>query len=152
MDLLEDLRSRPSMPQRGDIVSCRFPLDENPRAPGPKARPVLVVNHRFWAPTNTHLLTVVYGTTRVDGRRPAQDEFLLRNPESLRQAGLHHATKFVIGRHRELAFDNDFFAFNRHQSAILGRLMPADKAQLDMICARLVQASPQHYRILQRAA
>lgn len=143
---------QPAVPRRGDIVSCRFPLDEQPRLPGPKARPALVLNVRYAPDLHTWLVLVAYGTSKIDARRGAGDEFTLTRPESLKPASLHQPTKFVVSRYRELPFDNDFFQFNRHQTAVLGSLAPHDRVRLEELCTHLSRRAPRHFAMLAPAA
>ncbi len=97
------------MPEPGDIVWCRFP--QRPRdAPGPKARPalVLVVNQFQDGVT----LQVAYGTSKKLDRLAA-GEFAIRKVDhqaAFTAAGLSFDTKFDLRRTIELPWNDAFFS------------------------------------------
>lgn len=126
---------------RGSIVSCRFPLAETPDAPGPSARPALVV--RVFRDTD-HIwkAIVAYGTSR-DTRSNAGHEIRVQGAERLAACGLHRPTRFTLSRMRVLPINPDFFAYAQTGSPILGSLDAQGLNALTTICDRLAAFAPE---------
>jgi hypothetical protein len=93
-------------PKRGDIVLCRFPYQENPSAPGPTARPALVVDI-----STTNLVRVCYGTGQVHHNKAnlKPHEFAILDGASVRGSGLSEGTKFDLSKIVWLPYDKHWF-------------------------------------------
>jgi hypothetical protein len=95
-------------PDAGDIVWCRFPENRG-IAPGPKARPALVIQV-FDDQAPRFFVKVVYGTSqKTDQLRSG--EFLIARQEAaaFRLSGLSYPTKFNFRNAVELPFNDDWF-------------------------------------------
>ncbi len=96
-------------PDPGDIVWCRFP--QRPRdAPGPKARPALVISVTEHDDGIT--IAVAYGTSRKTDRL-VSGEFAIRKAEhkaAYEVSGLSYDTKFDLRNIVELPWNDTFFA------------------------------------------
>jgi hypothetical protein len=101
----------PNTPLTGDILNCRFPLDEYPNVPGPTPRPVLVVGNmtRY---DRSLLVIVVYGTAQNTTSQtshsigPDELEIIpLKEPLS----NLLETTVFRFTRPAVLLFDSIWF-------------------------------------------
>jgi len=132
-------------PQLGDVVSCYFPLDEDPNRPGIKPRPCLVLGSRRSTASGRWYVQLAYGTKQnLEHIRPG--ELALRDRTSHRAAGLHHPTKFVFRRIRSVPFIFAYFRADHGGRVILGSLLPEDLQRAERLCAafqrRGVQPSP----------
>lgn len=94
-------------PRAGDIVQCRFPKSEG-RIPGPKDRPVLIVEvEEDPEDESASIVRVAYGTSQdIEQRYPG--EFTIRATDP--KAGLGQDTKFDLGNTVRLSFDSEWFA------------------------------------------
>lgn len=94
-------------PKAGDIVQCQFPESEG-GIPGPKERPVLVVEvEEDPEDESASIVRVAYGTSQdVEQRYPR--EFTIRATDP--KAGLGRDTKFDLGNTVRLSFDSEWFA------------------------------------------
>lgn len=125
----------------GSIVSCRFPLDEQPDIPGPVVRPALILqvvsspDLRRW-----HFLTA-YGTTRFT-RTGQGTDIRVSNPEHVKAAGLGRATRFNLTRLRLLPVGQAFFSYNANQTPMLGGLVASDCARMSKIMDYLRSIAP----------
>ena len=108
-----------TMPSRGDVVSCNFPLDEYPNIPGQKARPCVVLAVLDNPDPLKRALMVVYGTSVTSGYL-GPNECLVENADALARAGLHRPTKFNVSRARILPYTREYFRANRAGTTILG--------------------------------
>ena len=132
--------------RRGAVVSCHFPLAENPDCPGPSARPALIVNVFLDRADLTWKALVAYGTSR-DTRANVGFEVRVRHPASLAAAGLHRPTRFTLSRMRVLPIDRRFFAYSRNGAPVLGYL---DSDLLDRLArtCEILSQSDKRLRIL----
>lgn len=114
-------RSAETLPKVGEIVSCRFPLEEVPERPGPKARPALVLSvSRASGQSAPAVIEVAYGTSQ---ERAARGKWLrIRRLEDLLEAGLHKPTLFIFGKTARLPFTPSFFAFQNGADCRLGKV------------------------------
>ena len=117
---------------RGKVVSCHFPLAETPDAPGPIARPALVVQVFRDRVDGIMKAVVAYGTTRTT-RANAGFEIRMNREEGLRKAGLTRPTRFTLSRMRILPLDNTFFRVASGGSPVLGCLDEGLMERLDAI-------------------
>jgi hypothetical protein len=106
--------------QKGAVVSCYFPLTENPNEPGPVARPALVVQVFFDRIERIWKAVLAYGTSRRT-RANTGYEVRMNREDSLIKAGLHRPTRFTLSRMRILPLDKAFFDFNG-DTPVLGYL------------------------------
>lgn len=95
-------------PPPGNIVWCRFPVDRL-SAPGPKARPALVL--RVGEDAGHPVVEVAYGTSRkVDALYAGEFAITPVDGAAYEAAGLSEATKFILGETFELDFNGEWFA------------------------------------------
>lgn len=121
--------------QRGAIVSCFFPLSEDPNQPGPTARPALVVGVFFDRIERRWNAIVAYGTSRKT-RANSGFEIRINHPESLALAGLNRPTRFTLSRMRVLPLTPGYFNPGSG-SPVLGVLDDVLLARLDKTCSIL---------------
>jgi len=96
------------VPQPGDIVWCRFPEDKL-SAPGPKARPALVL--RVGEDAGHPMVEVAYGTSqKVDTLYAGEFAITPADRAAYEAAGLSRPTKFNLGETFELDFNGEWFA------------------------------------------
>lgn len=136
-------RAFTEVPGFGDLVSCRFPLNERPNLPGPKRRPCCVIGA---SRQNGQLyISVAYCTgARVDDAR--DDELTITDPDTLSRAGLHRPTRIVVSRARLLPFSYTYFTPNQDGTVLLGRLTEFCRAHV----AQLVRALASDHQNLKR--
>ena len=113
-------------PRPGDIVWCHFPQD-NLLAPGPKARPALVV--KVGEIDGKPAVAVAYGTSqRVEALYPGEFAITRTDREAFDLAGLSFDTKFDLSNVVELPYTTRWFAVPpgapHGQSPKLGLLHP----------------------------
>ncbi|ELH8606405.1 TPA: type II toxin-antitoxin system PemK/MazF family toxin [Enterobacter hormaechei] len=89
------------LPAPGDILWCNFPLHEDLGNPGPKSRPILILN----VFPDLHAVLIAYGTSKVSRVYPG--EFVI--DDQLDTAGLDQPTKFDFNRLQKLPFDDAWF-------------------------------------------
>lgn len=95
-------------PSPGDIVWCRFPQGELP-APGPKARPALVL--RVGETAGKPVVEVAYGTSqKVDTLYAGEFAIGPSDGSAYASAGLSRPTKFDLRRTSELDYNEIWFA------------------------------------------
>lgn len=121
---------------RGAIASCLFPLAEAPDKPGPVARPALVVRVFRDRTTGDWMAVVAYGTKQMTGANRGREVRIFR-PESLRVAGLHEPTRFILARMRILPIGPHFFAYRQGWGPVLGHLDEALQRRLDAACEQI---------------
>jgi len=104
-------------PSPGDVVWCRFPEDLRNPAPGPKARPGIVV--RLFAPASQdapYVVEVCYGTKQLRG---IYDHELLiarsEHPDEFALAGLSYDTKFDLSKFARLPYTDEWFEIPKLQ-------------------------------------
>lgn len=96
------------LPRPGDIVWCRFPEDRL-SAPGPKARPALVL--RVGEHAGHPMVEVAYGTSqKVDALYSGEFAITPADQAAYEAAGLSYPTKFNLGETFELDFNDEWFA------------------------------------------
>ena len=113
-------------PRPGDIVWCHFPQDKQ-LAPGPKARPALVV--KVGEIDGKPAVAVAYGTSqRVEALHPGEFAITRADREAFALAGLSFDTKFDLSSVVELPYLKQWFAVPpgapQGQSPKLGLLHP----------------------------
>lgn len=115
-------KSVPSIrvPERGDVVSCRFPLVEAPTLPGEKARPCLVLGVHQPA-EGPMMVEIAYGTA-AGTRSNIGFHFDVETDADRRAAGVHRVTRFVLARVVLVPLASPWLAANAAGSATLGRL------------------------------
>jgi hypothetical protein len=95
-------------PRPGDIVWCRFPEDKL-SAPGPKARPALVL--RVGEDAGHPVVEVAYGTSqKVDTLYSGEFAIAPADRAAYEAAGLSDPTKFNLRETFELDFNDEWFA------------------------------------------
>lgn len=95
-------------PRPGDIVWCRFPESKR-SAPGPKARPALVL--RVGEDAGHPMVEVTYGTSqKVDTLYPGEFAITPADRSAYEATGLSTSTKFDLGETFELDFNDGWFA------------------------------------------
>ena len=115
------------LPDIGDFVWCRFPLDGF-NQPGPKPRPALVVN--VGQIRGSPAVEVIYGTSQKLGQLfPSEFAITPADGQAYVLSGLSHATKFDTRRSVFLPYNSDWFALAPGlpfgQSPKLGVLHPS---------------------------
>lgn len=123
--------------RKGAVVSCYFPLTENPNNPGPVARPALVVQVFFDRLDRSWKAVLAYGTSRRT-RANSGFEVRMNREDSLQRAGLHRPTRFTLSRMRILPLDRVFFAFS-NDTPVLGYLDDGLIERLDNTLAILAE-------------
>ena len=95
-------------PRPGDIVWCRFPEDKL-SAPGPKARPALVL--RVGEDAAQHaVVEVAYGTSlKVEPLYAGEFAITPADRAAYEAAGLSYPTKFNLRETFELDFNDEWF-------------------------------------------
>jgi mRNA-degrading endonuclease toxin of MazEF toxin-antitoxin module len=108
--------------KRGSIVSCRFPLNENPDIAGPSARPAMVLAV-FPNPRNKSekMVIVAYGTSRKT-RAKLGYEIRISNSDDMISCNLHRPTRFTLNRMRILPFTNEFFTYGSNGTPVIGNI------------------------------
>jgi len=84
-----------TLPNQYDIVWCLYPQRENMRAPGPVARPCLVLDVRADRENSRAALIVAYGTGQLDAAIHGTD-LIIDDREEVRALGLHKPTRFAL--------------------------------------------------------
>lgn len=118
------------MPKRGDILSCNFPLNEAPDAPGPQSRPSLVLGS-FPNSRNRNVMMVIiaYGTSRTS-RVNLGSEIKISTLEQMKACSLHRPTRFTLNRLRILPFTPEYFDHTIGETPFIGALAPSEMSQL----------------------
>ncbi len=112
-----------TLPQQYDVVWCFYP--ESGLAPGPIARPSLVLDVRINKEQQIGALVCTYGTGEFDYSHFKGDLIILGNEyEAL---GLHKQTRFALSLNSrmQLAWCSEYFlapAYVRSQNVIIGGL------------------------------
>lgn len=141
----DEIRGRE--PRPGDVVSCWFPHDEAPDQPGMKARPCLVLRTQRDAEKKLWIW-VAYGTSQ---QHPAKiGDVDITATDSLKAAGLHRPTRFVLSRARKIPHLYAFFRANNRDSIFLGTLAPPDLLRVQD-AARKLEALRRYRRALSAA-
>lgn len=98
----------------GAILFAWFPEEENPHRPGPKFRPVLVLD----VDPDHQRLCVAYGTSQRVGQNRKGEITFGKNEIS----GLTHDTKFCLGKSRWIPLASEYLAESESSSklAVLG--------------------------------
>jgi hypothetical protein len=114
-------------PRPGDIVWCRFPVDKL-SAPGPKARPALVL--RVGENAGHPMVEVAYGTSQKVGTLFAGEFAITPADRAAYEAvGLSDPTKFNLRETFELDFNDEWFGVPpgapHGQTPKLGMLHPS---------------------------
>lgn len=107
-------------PERGDVVSCRFPFVETPTLPGEKARPCLVLGVHQPA-EGPMMVEIAYGTA-AGTRSNIGFDFDVETEADRRAAGVHRVTRFVLARVVWVPLASPWLAADAAGSATLGRL------------------------------
>ena len=126
--------SKPS-PLIGAIVFAWLPDDQRPHVPGPKFRPVLIVE----ADVENKRLLVAYGTSqKLDLCYPGEIVF---QPEEI--DGLSKATKFCLGKSKWIPISSEYLSKSRKNGglAVLGRV---PKHKSDHMLARATEVAHQY--------
>jgi len=84
-----------SLPQQYDVVWCLYPHRENRLAPGPVARPVLVLDVRADPERKIGALVVAYGTGEFHSRHEGMD-LIIDDRAEYEALGLHKPTRFAV--------------------------------------------------------
>lgn len=122
-----------TLPAQLDVVWCRFPLEEMPKQPGPKARPGLVRSVYLSKDHKWGAVEVTYGTSRY---QPKDRPFDLHvyNLAEMEKCGLPQATCFVLDKTVKLLWGPDFFCKREDGTGpIVGHLSPTILMQLETI-------------------
>jgi hypothetical protein len=108
--------------KRGSIVSCRFPLNENPEIAGPSARPCMVLGV-FPNPRNKRekMVIVAYGTSRKT-RAKLGYEIRISNPDDMISCNLRRPTRFTLNRMRILPLTDEFFSYGSNGTPVMGNI------------------------------
>jgi hypothetical protein len=115
--------------RKGAVVSCYFPLTEDPNKPGPVARPALVVQVFLDRIDRRWKAVLAYGTSRRT-RANSGFEIRMNREDSLKRAGLHRPTRFTLSRMRILPLEPGFFALH-NDTPVLGYLEDSLISRLD---------------------
>ena len=96
------------LPDVGDIVWCRFPL-EGFASPGPRARPGLVVN--VGDLRGEPAVEIIYGTSqKLDRLYPGEFAITREDAGAFAHSGLSYPTKFDTSRAVFLPYNEQWFA------------------------------------------
>lgn len=117
-------------PPRGSVLSCYFPMNENPDIPGPQARPCLVLGS-FPNPKNREqrMLIMAYGTSRKS-RANFGFEVRIDTEEKMKATGLHRPTRFTLNRLRILPLGPEYFEYTTTGTPYLGEIPFEEKNAL----------------------
>jgi hypothetical protein len=127
-----------TLPQQYDVVWCLYP--ESGLAPGPIARPSLVLDVRVNAAQNIGAIICTYGTGEFDSRHIGKDLIIL--PHEYRGLGLHKQTRFALSLNSrmQLAWCSEYFMapeYARSRNVIAGALSDLQiERMLDCLKAR----------------
>lgn len=95
------------LPEPGDIVWCRFPL-QGFTNPGPKPRPALVIDAGRLR--ESPAVEVIFGTSKkVDRIFPGEFVIAPADGDAFTLSGLAYATKFNTARTVFLPYDDSWF-------------------------------------------
>lgn len=125
--------------KRGAVVSCFFPLSEEPDKPGPTARPALVIGVFHDRIDQQWKAIVAYGTSRKT-RANTGYEVRINHPESLAMAGLARPTRFTLSRMRILPV-NDAYFNSVDGNIVTGCLDSSLQNRLDQTCELLASVA-----------
>lgn len=125
------------LPAPYDLVWCRFPDVENPKLPGPKARPALVRRSFIDQDGNPHV-EVAFGTSK-DPCRTSLSDFTISKMSEMDACGLWYATRFRLDRTMVLPYTDEFFEVRSDcRSPVIG--------QLTEYAIRLLQVQMAYYQ------
>jgi hypothetical protein len=79
-----------------DIVWCLYPRREDKLAPGPVARPCLVLDARADMENKRGALVVAYGTGEFDEETHGNVDLIIDDWSEVRPLGLHKPTRFAL--------------------------------------------------------
>jgi hypothetical protein len=85
-----------SLPQQYDVVWCLYPRREDKLAPGPTARPTLVLDVQVNAELKVARLLVAYGTGEFDEGMHRKIDLIIDDWDEVRALGLHKPTRFAL--------------------------------------------------------
>ena len=85
-----------SLPRQYDIVWCLYPRREDKLAPGPVARPALVLDVRVNAEEKKAALIVAYGTGVFDEATQGKIDLIIDDWDEVHALGLHKPTRFAL--------------------------------------------------------
>jgi hypothetical protein len=85
-----------SLPRQYDIVWCLYPRREDKLAPGPVARPALVLDVRVNAKERQAALIVAYGTGVLNEATQGKIDLIIDDWDEIRALGLHKPTRFAL--------------------------------------------------------
>jgi hypothetical protein len=106
-----------------DIVWCCFPEIENPKIPGPKARPGLV-RQSFQDEEGNAWVRVIYGTSK-DPYRSSPYDFNVAQLSEMDMCGLKQATRFQLDKQMRLPWSREYFAcLTGKPTPIIGHMSP----------------------------
>jgi hypothetical protein len=115
-----------ALPNQYDIVWCLYPRREDKLAPGPVARPCLVLDVRRDTESNRAGLLVSYGTGNIDSAPPGGD-LVIDEWDEIHELGLHKPTRFALSLQSRmlLPWCVEYFippVYVRHAGVIAGSL------------------------------
>jgi hypothetical protein len=84
-----------ALPHQYDIVWCLYPQREQALAPGPVARPCLVLDVRADLENSRAALVIAYGTGQLEEAIRGGD-LIIDDWEEVRALGLHKPTRFAL--------------------------------------------------------
>ncbi|MEG3619842.1 hypothetical protein V5T82_15355 [Magnetovibrio sp. PR-2] len=118
----------------GDIVVCRFPMEETPGEPGPKSRPCLVTRVYPQRSFRAHRVEVAFGTS-VQKPKPGPKVFL-RTPEDIERGGVKGPTQFLLHKRAIVPQVGRFLCRSKKDEVQLGNLTSANRARLEHLLHR----------------
>jgi hypothetical protein len=85
-----------SLPQQYDVVWCLYPRRQDRLAPGPIARPTLVLDVQVQPEQKIARLLVAYGTGEFDEGTHGKIDLIIDDRPEVRALGLLKATRFAL--------------------------------------------------------
>jgi hypothetical protein len=85
-----------TLPKQYDIVWCLYPRREDKLAPGPVARPSLVLDARADTKNKRGALIVAYETGEFDERTHGEVDSIVDEWSEVHALGLHKPTRFAL--------------------------------------------------------
>jgi hypothetical protein len=121
-----DFYGKSTAPKALDIVWCRFPLVEDPKNPGPKARPGLV--RRCIEKPQGVYVEVAYGTSKMTNY--SECDLIIGNSTDLVEMGLPQVTTFQLARTVVVPWAKEWFTVLEARGPVIGRLNAAYREHL----------------------
>lgn len=128
-----DFLSVLTIPRSLDFVWCKFPLEELPKAPGPKFRPALVRAIKLSPDQTMAAVEVTFGTSKLkDGE--GRLDLIIQNSASLDECGLPCATRFDLDKTIWLPWASEYFEpRDGYRSPVIGSLDQMSRTQLEVL-------------------